>query len=109
MTLFAPNFRCPTFALNIVRIESTGILDFNHGLPSILVFHKKIWDVSPPMPLAVDPRNNDAVSLHPFDNMRVVLKAIHHPALKFAVETLKTPRTLLRILVVAAFANRHIR
>ena len=81
VALLAPHFCCLALTLNIVRVQTTGVFDFDHGFPPILVFHEKIGDVSPTMLLAVDPGNGDTVTFHPLDDVRVALQAVHHPSL----------------------------
>ena len=73
------------------------------------MFNEEIRHVPPLVLLAVNPRDGDAVPLHPSDNVRVVLQAIHHAPFEVALVFLEVPRAFLRIFVLAVNANRHIR
>jgi hypothetical protein len=60
------------------------------------------------MLLAVNPRDSDAMPLHPFDDMRIAFQTVHHPPLKIALVLLEVPRAFLRVSVLTVYANCHI-
>jgi len=72
-TLFAPHLRRFALALNVVGVHAAGVLDFDDSLYAVFVFHEKIRHVSPLVFLPVNPGNGDAVSFHPFGNVRITL------------------------------------
>ncbi len=107
--LLAPHLRSLALALHVVRVKPAGVFDLDDRLAPVFVFHKEIWQIAPLMLLTVYPGNGDPVPLHPFDHMRIALKAVHHAPLQVALVLLEVPRAFLRSGVFAMYANCHVR
>ncbi len=92
--LLAPHLGGFAFTLHVAEINSAGILDLDDDLAAVLVLHEEIRQITPLVLLTVNPRDCDTVPLHPFDNMRVSLQAVHHPSFEIALVLLEVPGAL---------------
>ena len=107
--LSAPNLRGLALALYIIGVKPTRVLHFENSLSAVIILDKKIWHIATLMLLPIDPRDGDAVSLHPFFDKWIGFEFRHHSTLKVAMKLFEAPRALLRVGKVAAYTNRHTR
>ncbi len=108
-SLLAPHLRRLPLTLNIIGVNPAGIFNLDHRFAPVLVFHEEVRHIPALVLLSVNPRDGDAVPLHPLDDMRVTLQPVHHPPFEIALVLLEVPGALFRICVLAVYTNCHIR